>query len=390
MKAPKLLLAGLVALSAASMASAQTVIHITGSTAFRKATMVSIEHLMPGYTASWYSNSASITSELNANIALISGTMDTNGSVIFKCSWSGSVGGVQTETQNLPVSTWLTNTTAAGVTTTPVYDPPAASDVNMSDSFQNSSGFNTPPLTAQKVGIIVFDWVASRDWPAGAGTNMTTLLAQALLSGGLPLSQFTGVSTDTTPVYAVGRNFDSGTRLDALAESGYGIFSSVQQVQPIANGSAGGSTITNLDLYPAETVLGLPFSIGQSGFSGGGGVASTLGWVGSTNATSTNGLTPGFIIGYVGRSDAASAVGNGAKYMTWNGQVDTDVNVQEGRYTFWSYEFLDYRSTYANPGKGIANRLAAQIKNVDAGNSGLLLSGMHVSRPVEGGLVTHN
>src|SRR5258708_38189795 len=106
MKASKTIMAGLLALSVAGMAQAQTVVHITGSTAFRKATVVAIENLMPGYTASWYSNSASITSEKNAAISLISGTMDTNGSVIFKCSWSGSVGGVQTEIANLNISTW--------------------------------------------------------------------------------------------------------------------------------------------------------------------------------------------------------------------------------------------------------------------------------------------
>src|SRR5258708_22866448 len=179
MKASKTIMAGLLALSVAGMAQAQTVIHITGSTAFRKATMVAIENLMPGYTTSWYSNNTGITSEKNANIAIVSGTMDTNGSVIFKCSWSGSTGGLQTEVQNLNVSTWLTNTTPVGVTTTPVYDPPAPSDVNIADSFHNSSPFTTPTLTQTKVGVIVFDWVANNGSPA-AFTNTTSLLPQPL------------------------------------------------------------------------------------------------------------------------------------------------------------------------------------------------------------------
>ena len=111
MKAPKFLLAGVLALSVAGVARAQTVVHITGSTAFRNATVSrhSANILKPGFTFGY--SGSSFTS---ANQAIFTGTAYTNNiNVIIKTSWSGSLGRRSNGRPSEPstVGTWLTNST---------------------------------------------------------------------------------------------------------------------------------------------------------------------------------------------------------------------------------------------------------------------------------------
>ena len=101
----------------------------------------------------------------------------------------------------------------------------------------------------------------------------------------------------------------------------------------------------------------------------------------------------GYYVTYLGISDAASAVSGGAVELTYNGVPYSDVAVQEGQYTFWAYEQLDYRSNYgavdAN-GKAVADQLALQILTTDAAIAGELLSTMRVTRSIEGGVIANN
>ena len=231
----------------------------------------------------------------------------------------------------------------------------------------------------------------------------------------MPLFQFTSNLADTNAVYAMGRDFDSGTRLSELAESGVGVFGSVQQIQPTVSGTAGaaGSSITALKLWPAQTVLGQPFAIGQSGFASGGTLADNLATPGSAAAATPGGADgvlfgPGHLVAYLGRNDASRAckttsiAGNTAHRLTWNGVSDwngpilangnptsyNDAAVTNGTYTLWEYESLAYRSTFGGNGKGVADKIANEIINTTATVSGTSLSSMNVSKAVEGGVVT--
>ena len=386
-------MAGLLALTATSVVRAQTVIHITGSTAFRNATVTAITHILkPGFTYGY-----SGTSFTGANQAIFTGSTITNNiPVIIKTSWSGSVAGVQTVSQKLPISTWLTNTTPQSTTGTPSapasYDPPTIPDVAMSDGVQATTPFPTPVLTAQNVGVVNFKWVRNNGAPA-ALTNLTQNLAQTLwLNGSLPLALFTGSPTDEgSLVFALGRDPDSGTRKTAFAESGIGVFSAVVQYYPTnASGAVISRTaagpITGHKLVPAQTINGIFFDVGQGGYASGGDVAAAMGATGSQAAIG------GFYLSYLGIADATKAIASGAAELTWNGVAFSDTAVQEGQYTFWAYEQLDYRGDYgavdAN-GKTVADLLGAQIKNVDAALAGELLSTMRVTRPVEGGLIAN-
>lgn len=381
---------GMLALTAAGVAEAQTVIHITGSTAFRAATVTGITHILkPGFTYAYAGGSFT-----GANQHIFTGTTISNNiPVIIKTSWSGSSAGMQTVSQQLPISTFLTNTTAQSTGGTPnapaVYDPPTVPEIGMDDGVQANTPFNSPVLTAQNVGAVVFKWVASKGAPAGL-TNMTPSLAQALWANGqLPLALFTGVHSDETSfVYAIGRDPDSGTRKTAFSESGIGAFNSVYQYYPtnasgaVISRSANGP-IVGQELVPVETINGILVDQGNGGYASGGDLAVAM--------EQTTAAINGYYITYLGISDATTAINGGAVELAWNGQRFSDTAVQEGLYTFWAFEQLCYRSNYGTVdanGKTVADLLATQIKTVDATLTGELMTSMKVTRAVEGGVVT--
>ena len=419
-------------------AQADTIIHITGSTAFRASTIAAIQNTLGGAAAVKSAYSTTSGSSVGAsNRAILQGSvasLPAAGVVTVKCSWSGSTGGIKTTVQNIPVTTWpaLANLTTA-VAGTPLALTDATmtyglesgesdlADVCMMDSSQATTGFTTPALSVQRVGVIAFEWVAGSGSPASLD-NMTPLLARAVLGGGAPLSQFSGVAADSARVYVVGRNFDSGTRLSCLAETGVGVFGGVQHVEATVTGTVGtnGSLINNLRLYHAETVLGQGFGVGQSGYSSGSFVADLLATQGSQSATTTVSPLfpeeelidgPGHLVGYVGRSDAVRATkttgGGTARRMKWNGfaiangpispaGVPASYNdnlITEGLYQLWEYQNLGYRSTFGTSspnGKAVADLVANRIKTVDGAISGTLLNTMNVSKTLEGGVITHN
>ena len=441
---PSRLLATSAAVLLGCTANADTVVHFTGSTAFRAATISAIENLMGGagnFKAAYQSSSGSSTGASNQCViqGTIAGLPPSANPVTIKCSWSGSTGGIKTVVQDLDVNTWMSVTnlpatnTSVGVAA-PVYTldtgffagETAKADVTMEDSAQASTGFTTTDLIETRVGVLAFEWVVGSG-PSGQPVpidNITPLLAQAALSGGVPLSQFTGVPTDTKAVYVIGRNFDSGTRLSCLAETGVGVFGGVQHVQVGTTGGNPGTasaTITSMKLWPAETVLGQAFAIGQGGYASGGTLAdvlatppaATVEFEGSIPVTERVRFGAGHLIGYLGRSDASRAcrttviAANNAHrikwngYQIWNGTIaangtPTSYNdnlITEGLYQLWEYQNLAYRSTYGETspnGKAVADAIAQRIITVDASINGTKLQDMNVSKAVEGGVITHN
>jgi len=439
MKISKYLSVGILSLAVAASTQADTVVHITGSTAFRAGTTTSIENIMGGAGNFKAAFAGTTGDEKGATYVVLQGnvaSVPAAGLVTVKCTWTGSTGGIKTVVQNIDITQttapngWMSITNLPGTNTVVGVASPSyaldtgtfpgetlKADVTMEDSLQSSTGFTTTTLTETQVGVIPFEWVANNGSPA-ALNNITPLLAQALLSGGMPLSQFTGNPADAVAVYAMGRDFDSGTRLSCLAETGVGVFGSVQHIFPTITGTAGaaGSNISELRLWPQATVLGQLFLVGQSGFAGGGALADALATPGSpTAATPANPpaqalqFGPGHLIGYLGRNDASRAVkttsiaSNTAHRLKWNGVADwnepilangnptsyNDAAIQEGLYSAWEYEWLAYRQTYTGNGKAVADKIALDILNTTASVAGLKISTMNVSKPVEGGLITH-
>ncbi len=423
MKTFKMLTAGLLALASASLASATTTIHIVGSTAFRASAHAAIINSLNSPTCAYTGSSLK-----GASTAVFAGTLKSGPSagqsVVIEVDWTGSTGGIQTVAQQSPVITKSFPTTGntmssvslsgtvgsysynggtliSGTPVTETVNP----EVTMSDSFQGSSIFNgtvflsalgvnatQSTLVDNVVGVVPFEWVRGNastfDGTTTASsnfanvTNITTLQAHNLLNGGLPLSQFTNNAADqNTGVFVFGRDEDSGTRLVSFAEPGFGIQSTPLQYAPTFGTGTLAAVITALNPFPANTVNSITYSAGHSGYASGGTMAGDL-------AKPTLPSLASFVIGYLGISDAATAIAAGGVALSYNGVPFSNSAVQQGQYTFWAYEHLMYRTTFSGVAKDAADAIAKQIHDTDAAQVGVVLSTMAVGRQFEGGDVT--
>ena len=416
MKLLKYLAAGLLAVSLfAATASAQTTIYITGSTAFRGATVNAISALLAGTgTIVTASDNATLTS---ANAVTWTGGSVGGQPVTIKASWSGSAGGIQTVAGNtaalmtvrfLPIG--ASGSANADPRNTANAAEVARPDIAMADNLQSSTLFNGTflsktylHLSDTTVGVIPFRFVASAGFPTGK--SMTPNLAQYLYTSGIvPLALFTGQSGDEAKVvYAGGRDPDSGTRVVTFAETGIGVFSGVQQYLPTFD-SQSPSHITGLSLYPATTINGVAVGIGNGGESSGGTLRGYTNHVLDASAYDPGaaGYTAGYLMTYLGVSDAASAIaGSPAGVpLLWNGVDFTTGAVIEGQYTFWGYEHIMWRSNLgdgsADGGPVVKKNFATNLANGILGTSdaalspNVKLSSMQVSRLQEGAQIGAN
>lgn len=411
---------GLFALALAGAAHAQTPIRITGSTAFRGATVTAISKIFDNNTFTVGFTGSSFTGATAANFrGTVNGT-----DVLIKTSWSGSEAGIQTVSfgaapltvKFLPDNATTTaGTPGTGGGTSGLPDPTAAGNANspeipdiaMSDTFQQSSEFfgdfksktytGLTESSNSPVGVVAFKFVASKSAP-NTVTNITTQLAQNLFSAGrVQQSLFTGNANDTTFVFATGRDPDSGTRLTTFAEIGAGATASVKQYQPSdGNGTAlttAGASVTNNIPWPAITVNTIPIAVFNGGYSSGGKLALALGNDTTAmvnkdaNGTQLAGAagTGGFYIAYLSTGDAATAVTNGAHELAYNGVTYSTTNLTLGEYTFWAYEHLYYRAAAVGTAvQTVGDKLANQILTTDAP---VKISDMKVARTTDGAKV---
>lgn len=405
LKTIKLTLASLLAIAFTNLASAQTTIHITGSTAFRAAVYQSIQNILaPGYVYGYSGTTLSKASQ-----AIFTGNTTGGAAVIIKTSFSGSVGGISVLADNLTVGPggtftggggWLVDSTAQSTGGTPnapaTYDSPVTADLAMADCYQKSapSKFQTPKLKDNPVGVVDFEWLVVPGTAALGTVNTSTSLSNAeikdaLETGKLKLSQLSGDSGDTEDVLAVGRDSDSGTRIQALATSDLAISAKLKQYQPLYNGAtsptqpppAPGTQVTGAALWPLETLNTINYPVGDEGYSSGGSLAAAI------NVTHT-GSFPAYgnwFIGYFGINDAAS-VTNGI-VLEFNGETFSAANVESGTYTFWGNEHLFYRTTQKGVVLTVARLLVSNIKTTTASISGVLYSDMTVHRTADGGAI---
>jgi membrane-bound inhibitor of C-type lysozyme len=268
------------------------------------------------------------------------------------------------------------------LTGTPVYTASATADVTFSDTFQSTTKFNTPVLTETdggtgngQIGVIPFVWSKG---PRGDVpqtnydrlTNITAQQAKALLgstSGYVPLSLFTGNSADAGYyVIAAGRNDDSGTRFGAFAECGFGQANTPQQWNLTVNA-------TNVTAVSLNTLF-------TDGYSSGGTMTKAVN-LAPASGLKVNG-NPFIVVTYSGVADAKN-INGGASVLTYNGYGTTTVapdfitaglgaKIQDGQYSFWEFEHIYYRSTFAGVAKNATELIAAQIASTDAIASGLL------------------
>jgi hypothetical protein len=324
-------------------------VYLSGSTAARSVVYATLKDTSgtavwdSGTTVTEYDDGGSWTSGSSASGNNGASHMNFEGTlggnpVIIKCEWSGSEAGyidVSQSGANAGSETFLSDDG------TELNDSEVV-DICMADNainFSRSSGYASS-VTTTKVGVVPFRYVAEKgSATAAAGgaasfVNVTDEGIRQALRGLCPLYLFTGNTADTTSrVFISGRDNNSGTRVNCYGTTGFGIFTAPHQLEVNADGSmkdeTGGGVYT-----------------GDYGYSGGGSVATQMGYDLSV-ATSID-IAPGApagsphfsVVGYVGVSDAATAVSKGGWYMSYNGVPYSVGAVEAGQYNFWGNEYI--------------------------------------------------
>jgi hypothetical protein len=415
--------AGLLAGGLAGLASANSIDHvyIAGAPAYRQDSIATIDAVVKTFSGAGETASTSGTSDYSNASAVqwyipnyVSGT-----DLIVNASFTGSTAGVESVASGSITQKFIANGT--GSIASPVFGQTAGTayqpDFTLSDTFQATTPFNGTvklqtgassfatytfaALSQTKLGIEPYRFLATQGLKARGVTNITTAEAQALYKyGQLPLSFFTGKSSDETSyVYGLTRDPGSGSRLILQAETGVGVKTLLQTYKPTVTGGAIDSNGNNVNgtitdapynpntgsggpnLYPAGLISSLGVydpNAGDTGYPKFG-TTDTTGLLSAITATVND--PNAFYIAYFNNSDSTEAEANGAEELTYNGVAYSLAGVQEGQYTFWSYESIFPSATIAGNQLSFANAVKAAFPS----HSSAPLSGVNVSRQVDGG-----
>ncbi len=277
---------------------------------------------------------------------------------IANCAWSGSEAGIASVANETVLNsdghplagspqTWMkadgsvTGISASSPTAGEKEASSRQGDLAMADTSQAVSLTQDISLHDYGVlGIVPFVWLKNTNsvaLPAETRlTGVTTFQLQNLLGAPQFASTFTGNPLDTNGVYCVGRNKGSGTRVNTLADTQYGITTDVNQFS-IGGGVAFGSSQTTTLILGSE---------GNNGYESGGNVINALKIDGSSAQVDpfpgSYGGTPGQVgwiaIGYAGLGDAGGLPTS--HWLTLNGVAESDGAVEQGTYSFWGHEHL--------------------------------------------------
>jgi len=416
MKVNKALTAALVALGFVSVASADNVVYLTGSTAFRS-TVYNALHT-PGTVFDGAVTEAEYGgSQAGANYMLFHGNINGTATYI-DCAWSGSEAGIASasnvtiDNDGTPLAgspeTWLkadgsipmSGLQGSAPTSAQLEASSHGADLTMADTSQAVSltprvaNTSTDLKDYGVVGIVTFTWAKNVNTSPTAAwqsmTNVTIPQINVLLSQGYQQAAFfTGIASQVNNnVYLIGRNKGSGTRANELADSGYGTTRTVQQF------SIGGGVST-----AADGSLTLAYEA-NNGYESGGGVATALGINGSCSQTDpffpTN--SGWFAIGMLGISDALAHGLTTNNWLTADGVFETDGAIEEGQYAFWGHEHVfgkhnisGYQDTVG--GKlftGVQTALGTSGSVPGAHSPGIALQYMHCDKSSDVAFPTRN
>ncbi len=372
-------------------------IKLTGATAFRAALFTALQSRIPGATISGTSSSSAYAFRgIWVDGATATGLNGLD--VRIQGAWTGSAKGVEDliDGDTLP---FITETGAAN---------PGPTDLAFSDVYQDATassvaatGVDLSPYD-NIVGIIPFVFAGNAATVAQGISNVTDQQSNYLHANGrIPLSIFTGDVADAgLNMHLTGRDTGSGTRATVLAETGYGIFTGIQQyhngqtVTVLANGQLTRSSTENFATAPIAHLAYGAHPLGAGWQSGGDcrrDLNNTLctqpfiSWISIGDADDLKGTN-----GSVGTGDTDYQAWwlnyNGSRYDLSEGVA----NVVNGKYTAWANEHLygkgastdaetiglpaivtgidDYLVSVSGPlAPGIANSLMNVFRGADGG-----------------------
>lgn len=368
MKAKNIIAAGVLSAVIGTSAYAQTVINVTGATAFRAASHTAIKNMLTDVEYAWVGNQ-----ELTgANAAIFKGKIGGE-DYIVRTSWSGSGAGVRALLNQEPVQVLVTSTAVSSegqLITAPAYETGVAK-FGFSDVAQAATEYPSPALEATPVGVVPFMFVANKSAVGTGLDNITSQQFGALYSGGgVPLSLFTGSAADVdTFVLPTGRASSSGTRITVLAETGFGISTAVQQYS-VAGTINDPITAEGIELFSDE---------GNFGYSSNSFIRDIV------QRESAEGAP--LILGYLTVSDALRAIQGGAQEVTYNGVHYSEENVRNGSYTLWGYQQFFNTAGLSSQEQTFKSTLIDAIP-ANLGTAGIAIPSMNVNREGgEGGLI---
>jgi hypothetical protein len=388
MKTLKLAMAGMLALSIGGLASAQTVVNVSGSTAFRslvtaeEATLLNNAgpNLETGYPAAAYNGS----SYNGASYSIVHGYLsDGVTEVYFRNHWTGSAGGVvdlttgNTTLAQIPTTATMSQLTVGvtsdsnGTSGAPTTDA-AAPNIAMSDALAADIATEISTEGAQGVtdaGLITGSAVTDGGSAAGAdggpvatvnftalvgavasgqsvpASLLTTGLTQETLrtlvqQGSLPLQFITGNTSDAGNFLIwVGRNEDSGTRIAYMGESGDTVKGGIKQFMAKQSGiaypanytysslSADSSGLTGFQLWPSSWQLNTVTSLNwrTQGHSGYNGGGDVAAILGSPDPVAASGFTDG-----ISNAPSGSSGSSNYYFVTVIGTHDAQAAIGNG------------------------------------------------------------
>ncbi|HEU6447312.1 MAG TPA: hypothetical protein VFV23_02600 [Verrucomicrobiae bacterium] len=396
MKITTKITAALIAMGIVSHAMAtDPVVYLTGSTAFRSIVESALASSAGGTnngavfdSAPSYTTYGGSTAG-GANYMVFHGTVGGQG-VYINCAWSGSEAGIASACNTTLLnqdrdgnSVALAGSPATWIDVTKVTLDGSVNSANPSPGIMESSSHGadlaqadtsqavswTPYVAGTQTalndygteGIVTFTWAKNVNTTPDASwaslTNVTLPQLAVELGHGYEFPAFfTGVSSQTNEyVYVVGRNKGSGTRMNALADTGYGTKKSVTQFS-IGEGIEVASTGSLLLDYE-----------NNNGYESGGGVATALGFDGSCHQQDPffPQYAGWFAIGYLGCGDAIThglTVAN--NWLACDGVQESNGSIEEGQYSFWGHEHLYGKYQIA----GIQNTVGQAVFNAVSKN----------------------
>ncbi len=278
-------------------------------------------------------------------------------------------------------------------------------DIALADTSQTVSQTKTPALNTvggATLGIVQFTYMKGAPNSQANYThlvNLTTPELNILLSSGsVDLSFVTGVSDDFgTPLKLVGRNFGSGTRVNQLIESLYGVGKQVSQFA--ANPTYAANGVLNKPGIVTTLTEAQFVNIGNDGYDSGGGVGNVLGSTGSftgipvgpiglVDATSIPGIT---LAGSAITGNATSGFENGfsaapgGQFLSLNGVFYSDQAIINGAYDYYGHEHMYTSSGSQANAVTFAGKLFTDLQSsLTGGTSGIPVADLFADRPADG------
>jgi len=333
----------LLGLSLAGMAKATDDIYITGSTAVAGAFFQTCTN--PGAiftTAPSYVMYGGLGAGVDAQYAFYGTLVGGSGTTYIICNFGGSESGLQAVANNgAPTLAYMTETFingyASGTDIATNGFPLTGNTVNHKSDIAFADNVQADSPTAYAHGVyqaltvgapvaqIPFKFVRNNGW--WKGTNITSSAIRQILTGGALRAVVSGNTADTNDwVYFAGRASSSGTRVNYLGDTSYGISIAVKQIEMNANGSLSSSAGQyTRDWGNSAAAIATAFD------------SDTTGFADPVHA----GKTGYSAIACLGYTDTAAAVAGGhALELSYNGVPFTYSNIVNGTYTLWGNEYI--------------------------------------------------